>query len=78
MNNDDTEQLRRLMLESGMPQADLATAKERWGPQEVGQHFEIVGFMAPFCVAIRKSDGKRGSLEFTHHPRWYFNFVEDK
>jgi hypothetical protein len=28
-------------------------------------------------VVKRKSDGKKGSLEFTHSPRVYFNFVED-
>ena len=74
---DETEEVRRLMLETGIPQANLAYAKERWDHDQVRDHFEIVGFMAPFCVAIRKVDGKRGSLEFTHHPRWYFNFVED-
>jgi hypothetical protein len=73
---DDTEELRRLMLETGIPQANLAYAKEKWDHIEVAQHFEIVSFAAPFCVAIRKSDGARGSLEFTHHPRFYFNFVE--
>lgn len=75
---DETEQLRQFMLETGVPQADLAAAGERWDHLEVGQYFTITGFMAPFCSAIRKRDGKRGSLEFTHSPRWYFNFVEDK
>jgi hypothetical protein len=74
---DDTESVRRMMLEHGIPQRDLAEAKQKWDHIEVARDFEIVGFMAPFCVAIRKSDGKKGSLEFTHHPRFYFNFVED-
>jgi hypothetical protein len=75
---DETESVRRHMLETGQPQADLAQAKERWDHNEVRDAFEIIGFMAPFCVAIRKSDRKKGSLEFTHHPRFYFNFVEDR
>jgi hypothetical protein len=29
-------------------------------------------------VVKRKSDGVVGSLEFQHHPRFYFNFAEDK
>ena len=74
---DDTEKLRQLMLNYGVPQADLAEAKVKWDHDEVREHFEIIGFMAPFCVAIRKSDGAKGSLEFTHHPRFYFNFVVD-
>jgi hypothetical protein len=28
-------------------------------------------------AALRKSDGVKGSLEFTHNPRVYFNFVAD-
>lgn len=77
MSHDETESVRRQMLESGQPHRDLAEAKQRWDHNEVREAFEIIGFMAPFCVAIRKSDGKKGSLEFTHHPRFYFNFVED-
>jgi hypothetical protein len=30
--------------------------------------------MAPFVVVRRLSDGQKGSLEFQHHPRFYFNF----
>jgi hypothetical protein len=35
-----------------------------------------MGFAAPYVVVRRKSDGVKGSLEFTHHPRVYFNFQE--
>ena len=35
------------------------------------------GFLAPFIVVTRKSDGVKGSMEFTHSPRMYFNFVAD-
>jgi hypothetical protein len=33
--------------------------------------------MAPFVVVRRKADGRKGSLEFQHHPRFYFNFMPD-
>jgi hypothetical protein len=75
--SDDTESVRRDMLASGQPQRDLAEAKERWDTQELGRDFEVIGFMAPFVVVRRKSDGAKGSLEFTHNPRFYFNFVKD-
>jgi hypothetical protein len=75
---DDSEELRRLWIDTGVPQADLATTSQRWDHIEVARDFEIVAFAAPFCVAIRKSDGARGSLEFVHSPRFYFNFVPDK
>ena len=36
--------------------------------------FEFVGFAAPFVVVVRKSDNVKGTLEFKHHPRVYFDF----
>ena len=38
---------------------------------------EVIGFMAPLVVVRRKADGVKGSLEFQHQPRFYFNFVAD-
>jgi hypothetical protein len=75
---DDTEEIRREMLANGQPQRDLAQATQRWNTQELGRDFEVIGFMAPFVAVRRKSDGAKGSLEFTHMPRWYFNFVKDE
>jgi hypothetical protein len=34
----------------------------------------VIGFMAPLVVVRRKHDGKKGSLEFQHSPRFYFGF----
>ena len=49
-----------------------------WDAEELCAEFEVVGFMAPFVGVRRKSDGQKGSLEFQHHPRFYFSFVPDK
>jgi hypothetical protein len=46
-----------------------------WDTQELGQEFEVTGFMAPFVVVRRKSDGVVGSLMFRHSPRFYFSFT---
>ena len=76
--NDPTEDIRRAMLETGQPEHDLAEAAgERWDSDALRAEFEVLGFMAPFVVVRRRADGARGSLEFTHTPRWYFNFVAD-
>lgn len=75
---DDTEQFRREMIETGQPYRDLEKAKQRWDTQELQRDFEVLGFMAPVVAVKRKSDGAKGSLKFTHHPRFYFNFVLDK
>ena len=40
--------------------------------------FEAIGFLAPIIVVRRRSDGKKGSLEFQHWPRFYFNFQEHR
>jgi len=48
-----------------------------WNTQEMTEEFSVIGFGAPYVVVIRKSDDKKGSLEFTHMPRYYFNFVID-
>lgn len=42
---------------------------------EMLEVFSVEGFMAPFVVVTRKSDGVRGSLMFTHSPRRYFLFM---
>ena len=77
MTNDPTESIRRAMIAAGEPDRDLAQADQRWNTEELQRDFEVLGFYAPLVVVKRKKDGKRGSLEFTHNPRWYFNFVED-
>jgi hypothetical protein len=74
---DETEDFRRAMLASGQPHRDLAEAKQRWDTAQLSAEFEVIGFIAPFVAVRRKADGKKGSMEFTHYPRFYFNFVED-
>ena len=74
---DDTENLRRQMLANGQPAADLEQAEQRWTTAEMARDFTVSGFMAPFVIVTRKSDGAKGTLEFTHSPRFYFNWRED-
>ena len=49
-----------------------------WDPAGLAGAFEVIGFMAPLVVARRKADGRIGSLEFQHQPRFYFNWQEDR
>lgn len=39
--------------------------------------FKVIGFMAPFCVVEDRQTGKKGSVQFQHSPRFYFNYIED-
>lgn len=50
---------------------------KEWTTEELQRDFEVIGFLAPYVVVRRRSDGKQGSLAFTHHPRRYFNWQED-
>lgn len=77
--SDSTTETRRAMIPE-MPAA-LAAAVEAgeptWDTIEMQQDFEVLGFMAPFVVVRRRSDGVKGSLQFAHSPRFYFGFQED-
>ena len=42
---------------------------------EAVQKYEFVAFCAPFVEVRRRSDGRRGTLEFQPSPRFYFSFV---
>jgi hypothetical protein len=77
MSIDTTENIRREMLATGQPQRDLAEAKDRWTTEELTRDFVVLGFAAPFVVARRRDTDVKGSLEFTHSPRVYFNWQPD-
>lgn len=38
--------------------------------------FVAESFMAPFVMVRRRYDNKRGTLMFSHSPRFYFGFQE--
>jgi hypothetical protein len=76
--SDPTEAIRRAMIETGQPAQDLVDADgPTWDTEALKRDFEVLGFAAPFVSVRRRSDGKKGSLEFTHSPRQYFGWVED-
>ena len=45
-----------------------------WDTDEMQRDFAVTGFAAPYIVVRRKADNVKGSLEFQHRPRLYFNF----
>jgi hypothetical protein len=76
---DPTEPLRRQRMaeinaEPGSKEALEAQYGKTWTTDELAEDFEVIGFMAPLVVVCRKADGVKGSLEFQHNPRIYFNF----
>jgi hypothetical protein len=80
--NDPTESIRRaLVAEINSHPTDremLESVYGRiWDTSELAADFDVIGFAAPFVVVTRKSDGVKGSLEFQHHPRFYYDFRPD-
>jgi len=77
--NDPTETIRRERLaeinaEPGSREALEAKYGQVRSTSELATDFEVIGFMAPLVVVRRKVDGLKGSLEFQHSPRLYFNW----
>ena len=80
MSSDPTESIRKkrlVELNSGdTKRAGLeAEYGKVWSTDELTSEFDVLGFMSPYVI-VRK-DGVKGSLEFTHSPRYYFNFKEE-
>ena len=76
---DQTESIRREMTKNinaveGSREYLEAKYGQVWDTTELQQEFSVEGFMAPFVLARRKSDGIRGTLKFQHSPRFYFSF----
>ena len=76
--SDPTERERRKRLAEINAQPKDRAALEAlygrvWDTTELAE-FVIIGFMAPLLVVQRKADGVKGTLEFQHQPRFYFNF----
>jgi hypothetical protein len=80
--NDPTQDIRKEMVaeinaEPGSRAALEAEHGQVWDTDEMTNEFSALGFMAPFIVVQRKSDGVKGTLTFQHMPRFYYDFRED-
>jgi hypothetical protein len=79
---DPTEAARRQRLTEINAEPDSREALEAehgqvWDTEQLRQDFDVIGFLAPLVVVRRRADRVKGSLEFQHRPRFYFNFVPD-
>ena len=86
--HDETEDLRRkrmAVVNGAVESQDQIAERKRleaqqgqvWDASQLAHEYEVLGFMAPYVVVRRRSDGHKGSLEFQYSPRFYFNFVAD-
>lgn len=83
MNTENLDDLRRLTasLLNLDPPTTRYEAEQRygqvWDTSAMLAAFDVIGFAAPLVAVVRKADGCRGVLAFTHNPRWYFEFVAE-
>jgi hypothetical protein len=68
------QELASVNADPGSREALEAKHGQVWDTEQLQRDFTVEGFMAPFVVARRKSDGVLGSLKFQHSPRLYFGF----
>jgi hypothetical protein len=83
MSIDPTEDIRRQMLAEinaapGSREYLEAKHGQVWDTSELSRDFDVIGFMAPLIVVVRKSDGVKGSLCFQHNPRFYYGWEEHR
>lgn len=80
---DETESFRRarqaeLNSEAGARAELEALYGQVWSTDELrASQYEVLGFMAPYVIVKDRETGKKGSLEFQHSPRFYFNYRAD-
>ena len=48
-----------------------------WTTSEMQEKFTVLGFGYGVCVVKHKASGKKGTLDFQHAPRFYYDFIED-
>ena len=76
---DSTETIRRqqvaeINIEPGSREDLESKHGQVWDTAELQRDFTVEGFLAPYVVVRRDSDGQRGSLMFQGSPRFYFSF----
>jgi hypothetical protein len=77
--SDPTELIRRQQLaeinaEPGSREYLESKHGRVWSTDELQDEFQALGFMAPYVIVKRRSDGVKGSLMFQANPRFYFGF----
>jgi len=80
--HDETETIRKQRIaeinaDPGSRETLRKDHGEVWTTNQLRENFDILGFLAPYVVVRRRSDGAKGSVEFQHNPRMYFNFQPD-
>ena len=44
---------------------------------ELQEKFTVISFSSPYVTVERKEDNARGTMQFTHMPRYYYGFIKN-
>lgn len=69
---DETEEFRKAKV-AEINNSEV-TAEKTWTTDQLTEEFEVLGFMAPFVIVRNRVTKLKGTLEFKHSPRIYFNW----
>ena len=73
----DITEARQRQLITEMPRklvAELEAGRPVWDHVEAPEVFTFLWFAAPIVGVVKKDTGERGSIMFTHSPRYYFGW----
>ena len=54
----------------------MSKKKDKYTTEELQDKFEVIGFSAGYVAVKDKVTGEKGSFDFDHSPRVYFNYVK--
>ncbi len=60
-----------------VPMRRAEKPRRTWNTTQLQAEFDVISFVAPYALVIRKSDSVKGTVQFEHHPRVYFDFKAD-
>jgi len=71
----------RLQQQLNARGADRATLEKEhgqvWDSMQMQGEFQPEAFLAPYMIATRRQDGKKGVLVFQHAPRFYWGWTPE-
>ena len=44
---------------------------------ELQEKFKVISYSSPYVTVERKEDNARGTMQFTHMPRYYYGFIKN-
>lgn len=79
-SSENRQQMTKMINAMGIERDELQdlVSGPVWDTTQLLAEFEVISFLAPYCIVKRKTDGVEGTLTFQHSPRYYFTFAPEE